>query len=485
MLLPAWRAHPQRQTRSRATVEYRLPHRGLRLRRGGKRVQSRPCSGRSRSTIGDDRQVGVQEAIRNELLEGLLAIREPAAFLIGLHGAAVAEETLDPEADIVSRLRKARPSVPIGVVLDHHAGVSETLVAAADIIVGYKTEPHIDTAACGERAARIVTDLLAAKIGPISSCLLRLPLLLPIENLLTTRGPLSSLMARALQLAEQSDVVDISLFPGFAFSDSNATGVSVLVQTDDAPELARELAIVLGQEWWRRRDEFTVPLMGPVEAVEHALAAERGPVVLVDKADHPGAGGVGDGSLLLRLLSERRSPSAVVAPIHDPATVEKAVRVGVGGWEQFWIGGFLTGEPFVTQARVRVLTDGEYWVSGPVRRGGRESIGRTVVLEIDNIEAVVCEGRSGVDDPALLRAVGIEPTQRRILCFKALGTFRAAFEPIVQEIILVEGEGAAPQRLTELRHHHIRRPIVPYDQLADFDISSAAVLVHRSDSGHG
>jgi microcystin degradation protein MlrC len=417
-------------------------------------------------------------SLADEIVDGLLEVADPAAFLLSLHGAAVAEGCADPEGTIVARLRAARPRTPIGVVLDHHAGVSEELVAASDVVVGYKTEPHIDLADCGERAGRIALELARGSIHRIERCFARLPVLLPIENLLTTQGPLAALMSRARLIeAERPEVLDISLFPGFAYSDKPATGSAVLVQTRGDADAARTLAIELAAEFWEHRGEFTRPAERPEACVERALRSADPPVILVDKADHPGAGGVGDSSLLLRLLCRRDATGAVVAPIHDPASVARAAEVGVGRSAHFRIGGRYTGTPFESEARVRLLADGTYEALGPVDHGAMLSIGACAVLEIGGVEAVICEGRSGANDPELLRRLGIEPTRRRILALKALGTFRAAFGPIAGEIIMVDGEGAAPENLAQLPYRQVMRPIEPLDAHVAFDPQVAARLI--------
>jgi microcystin degradation protein MlrC len=421
----------------------------------------------TRSTFG---------TIGDAIVDGLLEIEEPAAFLLSLHGAAVAEGCGDPEGAIVARLRAARPRVPIGLVLDHHAGVSDELVAASDIIVGYKTEPHIDLAECGARAGRIALALAGGSINRIERCFVRLPVLLPIENLLTTQGPLEGLMARARELEERPGVLDVSLFPGFAYSDKPATGAAVLVQTHDDAAAARMLAIEIATEFWEHRGEFTRPARSAQACVDQAMRSTELPVILVDKADHPGAGGVGDSSLLLRLLCARGASSAVVAPLHDPESVSRAAEIGVDRSGMFRIGGRYTGTPFETEARVRLVADGTYEAIGPVDHGAMLSIGRCAVLEIGGVEAVVCEGRSGVNDPELLRRLGIEPTRRRILAIKALGTFRAAFEPIAGEVVMVAGEGAADENLAQLPYRHLARPIEPLDAVK-FDATKAATLV--------
>ena len=135
-------------------------------------------------------QSDAYRAISVELLEALISTEQVSAFLLSLHGAAAADGCLDPEGDLVTRLRAERPDCPIGVVLEHHAGLSDALVRASDVIVGFKTEPHVDTAACGEKAARVVGRILRGEVERIDRCFIRLPVLLPIENLRTTEGPL-------------------------------------------------------------------------------------------------------------------------------------------------------------------------------------------------------------------------------------------------------------------------------------------------------
>ena len=62
-----------------------------------------------------------------------------------LHGAMIAEGYDDCEADFVTRMRAlVGPGVKIGLELDLHAHIDNTLVDAADIIVFYKAYPHID-----------------------------------------------------------------------------------------------------------------------------------------------------------------------------------------------------------------------------------------------------------------------------------------------------------------------------------------------------
>ena len=47
------------------------------------------------------------------------------AIFLDLHGAMVAENTLDGEGDLLARVRAAAPGVPIGVALDLHGNITK------------------------------------------------------------------------------------------------------------------------------------------------------------------------------------------------------------------------------------------------------------------------------------------------------------------------------------------------------------------------
>jgi microcystin degradation protein MlrC len=52
-----------------------------------------------------------------------------------------------------------------------------------------------------------------------------------------------------------------------------------------------------------------------------------------------------------------------------------------------------------------------------------------------------------------------------VIALKGKGHFRAAFEPIVDRVILVEGPGITGANLSRLPFAHIRRPIWPLDEV--------------------
>ena len=81
--------------------------------------------------------------LKNKLLTGIKAIGRPDTVFLALHGAMQAENNFDTEGTIISEVRElVGKQCLIGVMLDHHANVTQKMVTAADVIAGYETQPH-------------------------------------------------------------------------------------------------------------------------------------------------------------------------------------------------------------------------------------------------------------------------------------------------------------------------------------------------------
>lgn len=66
-------------------------------------------------------------------------------------------------------------------------------------------------------------------------------------------------------------------------------------------------------------------------------------------------------------------------------------------------------------------------------------------------------------DLNVFRSNGIEPTRLNVIGLKGKGHFRAAFEPIADQVILVEGPGITGADLSRLPFMKLRRPMWPLD----------------------
>ena len=121
------------------------------------------------------------------------------------------------------------------------------------------------------------------------------------------------------------------------------------------------------------------------------------------------------------------------------------------------------GEPLELTGRVRCLTDGRWTITGPMMTGIVEDIGRTAVLDLGRIQVVISEERSEPFDLGTFTHCGIDPTRKRYLLIKSRQHFRAGFEPIAREIVLVDGVGVTASDYALFPFDKVRRPIFPLD----------------------
>ena len=90
------------------------------------------------------------------------------AILLALHGAMVSEAGEDGEGTLLQSIRDiAGPAIPIAVTLDLHANVTIDMARLADIMVSYRTYPHVDQFETGKVAADLLARTLAGEIRPM------------------------------------------------------------------------------------------------------------------------------------------------------------------------------------------------------------------------------------------------------------------------------------------------------------------------------
>jgi microcystin degradation protein MlrC len=281
-----------------------------------------------------------------------------------------------------------------------------------------------------------------------------------------TRGPMRRLYDLAAGMEKDPKVISISLFAGFPHADIPDAGFGVYVVTDDDQDLADHLADRLADTAWTHRHEFIHTALPVREAVAKALATPGKPIVLADMADNTGGGAAGDGTEILRELVRVGARSAVVACLWDPKAVALCVKAGVGASVTLDVGGKVDdrhGAPLRVTGVVRTLSDGRFVHKGPMARGLPGRLGTTAVLDVNDIKVILISYRWQTLDPEMIRFVGIDPLDHKILVVKSTIHYRAAFEPIAGEIIEVDAPGLSSSNLGRFDFKRIRRPIFPLD----------------------
>ncbi len=411
------------------------------------------------------------DAVRKEVIQRL----EPGlgGILLALHGALVVSGLDDAQGDLVADIRQqVGASMPIVATFDFHANLSERLVGLLNGVVAYETHPHVDQTETGRRGARLLLRLLE-EAGPYSLALARVPALLSPHNIRTeAKTPMAAMIALARETeARVAGVRSASIFAGFPNADTPDTGASVVVTAVSGP-IARQSAWKLAEEMWQRREDFNPHLPTLEEAIQEVERLRgQGLVVACEFADGIGQGGAADGTAVLEALLGHRMQNIAHGPLADPETAGLAVQAGVGNHLSAYLGGKIDTDnfrPLRITGQVKLISDGQYVVKSPVRKGMLTNMGRTAVIRVEGIDVVVTERRVFGYDPTLFRSVGIEPLDRDAVFIKQGTLAQAAYLPIAQRFILMSTPGWGSTEYARLPYRRVRRPIFPLDERVEF-----------------
>jgi microcystin degradation protein MlrC len=421
-----------------------------------------------------------EQWFRRELVSRIEAAR-PDGVVIALMGAMASETDDDCDGTFLGDIREILgPDRPLIASLDMHAHVTDRMVEAADALIGYKTCPHVDIFETGELAARLLVRTLAGEIRP-RTALARRPMVPPPQTHYTTGGgPMDPVMESGRQLQEVGQVLDISVFPPQPWLDVPDLGFKVVAVSDGDMDQAHRAAEQVAETAWReRRRFFAVEVLSPERAIDRALGAPEGPVVLMDCCDNPGGGSPGDSVSVLRALMQRPVTHATYVTVRDAPAVAHCIEAGVGRDVTVQVGHTLTpelGSPISVTGRVRRVSDGVveyhgnlvYGGSGGRGRGGpqpmaRTVLGRTVLLQVGSISLVLIEQRGQHFDPELYRSLGLQPERARMIAVKSSSPY--GYVAVTPHIYYVDGAGYTPPHLARLPFRRVTRPLLPFDSM--------------------
>jgi microcystin degradation protein MlrC len=375
----------------------------------------------------------------------------------------VSEHLDDGEGELLTRVRHAvGERVPIVASLDLHANVTPAMLQMADLLVAYRTYPHIDMAETGARAAFLLSNLFKHMSKP-SLAVRRIPFIIPINAQCTDLQPLRGVYA-ALARQEGGAVTTLSFAPGFPAADIEYCGGTVFAYGSNAAaaeQAANEIADLVE----RAESEFDYPVLSADAAVRRAMqvaANATKPVVIADTQDNPGVGGDSDTTGMLRALLAHKAKRAALGIMVDAEVAQAAHRAGVGHTIEAALGGKhgLAGDaPLHARFVVESLSDGKFLCKGPFYRGSRMDLGPSACLHIDDVRIVVACVKAQCADQEMFRYVGIEPTAQSLLVNKSSVHFRADFAPIAQEIISAKAPGAMLADPSEYAWTKLRRGV--------------------------
>ena len=391
-------------------------------------------------------------------------------ILLGLHGAMVPDFCEYGEGELLQRLRAvAGAAVPIAITLDPHANVSRQMCELANIIVAFKTYPHVDMREIGNQAGEILHRTMAGEIRPRTICARR-PMLEEVNGGRTDIGPMIERLASARAYETEPDVFAVSINGGFASADIAEVGPTVLVTGQGDFDAHQAFAETIADDIWARRHDVLNDYMD-VEAaaiIATAYEADKGPLVIADYADNPGGGAYGDSTSLLKALIDGGVTDACFGPMVDGEAAAVLHRSAVGDSMRITLGGKTDarfgGGPLELDVEIVALCDGSFVGDGPMIGGLPGDFGPTAVLRVSGIEILIVTIAQQMLDLQQFRAFGIDPAARRVVALKSMQHFRAAFAPIAGEIIVCDSGALCTPHYERMPYRNLPRPIFPLDQ---------------------
>jgi microcystin degradation protein MlrC len=396
-------------------------------------------------------------SISQRILAGLNERKWDAVYL-SLHGAMATIDNPTPELHLLKSVRSMIGAVPLAASFDLHAHLSAEMAALLDATSGYHTYPHIDMDAAAKRALALLIAKAEGRARP-AIAVAKVPAIMPSFNMRTADGPMAELQELAGLWRRQRGMLDVTIYGGFAYGDSPFAGPSVVAVAEKDQKLAQRCAKALAGEFLKRKQQFHVRLPRAVDGLAQALKAEgEGPAIVLDPADNPLSGGIGDTSGLFQALVDSKPPAGTVfAFFWDPPLVDMCHQLGTGTTFEAKLGGRIApdfGAPVPIKAKVLKLTDGKFRNEGPYEHNLAVDVGRTVLLEAGNVRVIVTGTCQAPNDPAYFRLHGIDPATVPLLCVKAKNHFRAAFAGMARCLVDVDCPGPASAGLFHYKFNH-------------------------------
>ena len=412
----------------------------------------------------------VEQVLRPALREGIDGI------FLSLHGAMLTTEELDPEGELLARIRSLRGarSLPLFGVFDLHAVFTARMAALSDGLAGYRENPHTDARESAVRGARFLARSLSSGLRP-RTYWRHPPIVWPPTGTGTADSPMADLerLARRIE-AESPQIWGVNVVGGFAFADTPDTGVSfTVIATAPAAQAETGLDRLEALAWKLRAQGL--PAEWDIDAaLDQIDLSQPGPAVLVEPSDNIGGGAAGDGTGILRALVRRGVPNAAVV-INDPEAVAALAPLAAGGRMQLAIGGkrnrFDAG-PLALAVELLSRSDGRFTLEDRQShmagaRGVSINMGPCATVRHAGVTILLTSRRTAPFDLGQLRSQGIEPSGLSVIGVKAAVAHRRAYDKVQRVSFTVNTPGPCGSDLTALPYRRLIRPVFPLDPMPD------------------
>jgi microcystin degradation protein MlrC len=398
------------------------------------------------------------EELRDLILDDLRAAGPVEIVLLNLHGAMVAEGYDDCESDLVRRVREmVGPDCVIGVELDLHCHLDETLRENADLVVIYKEYPHTDMAERAEDLFRLALRTARREIQPVIAYH---PLHM-INMWHTPVEPMKGLVAEMLAAEVRGDILSLSFAHGFPWGDVPHVGAKMLAIADGDATHAASTAQAWGARIWALREATRKHFDTPDQAIDAALTAPSGTTVVAETSDNAGGGAPSDCTAMLARMLARGVRDAAIGMFWDPIAVSFLREAGAGALMPLRLGGKcgkMSGDPLDLMVRVHAVTE-RHVQSG--LSGGRSEMGPSAWIEAEGIHIIVASERQQVFHPDAFTGLGCTLHDKRLVVVKSSQHFYAGFAPLAREVRYCAAEAGILRDFAAIPYTRFTKPYWP------------------------
>ena len=413
-----------------------------------------------------------EQAFIEEVLARMRELLGASGALDGVyvsnHGAMVSTTDTDPDGALYALARAAvGPDRPVVATVDLHANISQRMFDSADVIISYRTNPHVDRRERGAEAAPVLRRLLAGE--RFGKTFVHTPIVAPTVTLLTARGAYADMIDEG-QRHVGPDLPVVSVVGGFGFADAPEAGISIL--TYGRGRAPKALAAKLAQFAWTERDRFKVKLTSLEQAIGRALEAgqssERAVVCLADVADNPGGGARGNTTDILERLIAANVERVLLGNFCDPAAAARCHAAGKGARIRVTLNegrADAHARAIPVELEVLALSDGVVVGRRGVNAGRTVHLGPSAAVRIGAITMLICSRRVQCADPAYFESHGIDVGSFASLVVKSRGHFRAGFDEWYPDsrILEVDAAGLTSPMFERYPWKALPRPVWPLD----------------------
>jgi len=389
-------------------------------------------------------------AVREALRTGLRAALPADALLLHLHGAVCAVGEDDVEGALLAMIRdELGYTGRIVVSLDLHSNVTPRMLQHADAVTAYRTFPHMDFFATGERATQLVLQpqTTVRTLATIAA-------LIPPTATDHRQGHFAEILAKAREWETRPGIIDVSVFPVQPWMDIAGLATSVVVTATTA-EAGAKAARELAETWYAQRNSWQTGLLTWPEIVQHLVQSAELPWLLVDTADATTGGSDGTSAEAIKHLWPLRNEffGEVLLWVVDPA----AVAAAQNGATRFQLG----ADKFPIEAKVSSTGECRFQPRGKAYTGQTFSSGAAAVLNAGKLRIVVTEQGCLCADPAFYECLGLNPIAALAVQVKSHMGWQAGYEVGPKRGLRFDGPGCTTLNFARLPFTGPRRELFP------------------------